>query len=260
MVAGFDERPRRTRARSPRTVPWEIDAPVGCPHSNAQPRRRRRPRRPRPRICLRQGCGHRYLPRRWNQRYCQDPECRRQLRRWQAARRQARRRQHQAAKAQHAQAERARRQRAASLPQAPAKPAVTPARGHAAKIFLPSSLCDRPGCFEPPPDVGPQPRALLWPCLPPGRSPRARPRTQVAVPPQVPNPAGTPARVRCRPRPALWPARQHRQSDLTSSAAPATSLPGRTGLPLWLDLAHPLTLGHGVRQRLLPLAPSESQV
>jgi hypothetical protein len=123
---------------------------VGCPYRNAPSRRRRRPRRPRPRICLRQGCGHRYLPRRWNQRYCQDPECRRQLRRWQAARRQARRRQDQAAKTQHAQAERARRQHAASLPQPPIKPEVTPARGHAAKIFLPLPLCDRPGCYDPP--------------------------------------------------------------------------------------------------------------
>jgi hypothetical protein len=123
---------------------------VGCPHSNAKPRRRRRPRRPRPRICLRKGCGRPYLPRRWNQRYCQDPDCRRQLRRWQAARRQARRRQHQAAKTQHAQAERARRQRVASLPQPSTKPEVAPARGHAAKIFLPLPLCDRPGCYEPP--------------------------------------------------------------------------------------------------------------
>jgi hypothetical protein len=64
--------------------------------------------------------------------------------------RQARRRQDQAAKTQHAQAERARRQRAASLPQTPTKPEVTPARGHAAKIILPFLLCGRPGCYEPP--------------------------------------------------------------------------------------------------------------
>ena len=126
---------------------------MGYPHPTAQPRRRRRPRRPRPRICLRKGCGQRYLPRRWNQRYCQDPECHRQLRRWQAARRQARRRQNADAKTQHAQAEQARRQRAqrpAPLPQTSTKPEVTPARGHAAKLFLPFPLCDRPGCFNPP--------------------------------------------------------------------------------------------------------------
>ena len=70
-------------------------------------------------VCLRKGCGRKYQPRRWNQRYCQDPECLRLVRRWQAARRQAERRQDEAAKAQHAEAERVRRQRATSSPQAP---------------------------------------------------------------------------------------------------------------------------------------------
>ena len=31
------------------------------------------------------GCGREYQPRRWNQRYCQEPEYRRQVRQWQAA-------------------------------------------------------------------------------------------------------------------------------------------------------------------------------
>jgi hypothetical protein len=123
---------------------------VGCRHGNPKCRRRTSPRQPRARICLRQGCGHKYQPRRWNQRYCQDPECRRQVRRWQAARRQARRRQDDAAKTQHAEAQRAHRQRAHSSPQAPKNPEVVPARGHAAKIIFPTPLCDRPGCYEPP--------------------------------------------------------------------------------------------------------------
>ncbi len=123
---------------------------MGCRHVNPKCRRRTSPRRPRARICLRKGCGHKYQPRRWNQRYCQDPECRRQVRRWQAARRQARRRQDDAAKTQHAQAQRARRQRAHSRPQAPKNPEVAPARGHAATILLPTPVCDRPGCYEPP--------------------------------------------------------------------------------------------------------------
>jgi len=122
---------------------------VGCRHGIPKCRRCARPRRPRPRTCLRKGCGRQYQPRRWNQRYCQDPECQRLIRRWQAARRQARRRQADAAKAQHAQAERARRQRAPSPPQAPNEPDVASARGHAATI-LPTPLCDRPGCHEPP--------------------------------------------------------------------------------------------------------------
>ncbi len=96
-----------------------------------------RGRRPRPRICLRKGCGRKYRPRRWNQRYCQDSQCQREVRRWQAARRQARHRQHADAKARHAQAEKTRRQRAKSAPQAVESPEVTPARGHAAESFFP---------------------------------------------------------------------------------------------------------------------------
>ena len=108
------------------------------------------PRRPRPRMCLRKGCGQKYQPRRPNQRYCQEPECLRLLRRWQAARRQAKRRQDEAVKAKQAQAQRARRQRVPSSPQAPKVPEVAAARGHAAKIISPTSLCGRPGCHEPP--------------------------------------------------------------------------------------------------------------
>ena len=123
---------------------------MGCRPVKPTYRRRTSPRRPRARLCLRKGCGCKYQPRRWNQRYCQDPECLRQVRRWQAARRQARRRQDDAAQAQHAEAQRARRQRAQSLPQAPKNPEVAAARGHAAKILWPPLLCDRPGCYEPP--------------------------------------------------------------------------------------------------------------
>jgi len=123
---------------------------VGHRHHNPTCRCHSRPRRPRPRICLRKGCGRTYQPRRWNQRYCQDPECLRLLRRWQAARRQAKRRQEEAAKAQHAQAEAARRRRVTSSTEPPQLPEVAPARGHAAKIFPPTPVCDRPGCHEPP--------------------------------------------------------------------------------------------------------------
>src|SRR5438552_18050980 len=97
------------------------------------------------RVCLRKGCGRQYQPRRWNQHYCQDPECLRLVRRWQAAKRQAKRRQDDAIKAEHAKAERVRRQRATSSPQAPKPTEVEAARGHAAKIFSPTPMCDRPG-------------------------------------------------------------------------------------------------------------------
>jgi hypothetical protein len=96
-----------------------------------------RGRRPRPRICLRKGCGRKYQPRRWNQRYCQDPHCQREVRRWQAAQRQARHRQDADVRARHAAAESARRQRAKSTSQTLENPEVTPARGHAAENFFP---------------------------------------------------------------------------------------------------------------------------
>ncbi len=127
---------------------------MGCPHDNPKCRCRTSPRRPRARLCLRKGCGRRYRPQRWNQRYCQDPECRRLLRRWQAARRQARRRQDEAVQAQHAQAERARRRRAPTLPQAPQRARVEAVRGHAAKIFSVPPLCARPGCHDTAPKSG----------------------------------------------------------------------------------------------------------
>lgn len=121
---------------------------MGCCHHKPNGHWHRR--QPRLRFCLRKGCGRTYKPRRWNQRYCQDPECRRLLQRWQAARRQARRRQDAVAKAQHAQAQRARRRRAPAPPQSPKIPEVAAARGHAAKIIFPIPLCDRPGCHESP--------------------------------------------------------------------------------------------------------------
>jgi hypothetical protein len=127
---------------------------VGCCHDKPNRGRRTNPRRPRARICLRKGCGSKYQPRRWNQRYCQDPECQRLVRRWQAARRQARRRQDEVAKSEHAEAERARRRRVLSSPQVPNVPGVAAARGHATNIFSPTPLCDRPGCHEVPPKSG----------------------------------------------------------------------------------------------------------
>jgi hypothetical protein len=129
-------RSERMFAHSPRAFPLGVTAPVGTLHSTQCHSRLPRARRPRPRICLRKGCGRKYLPRRWNQRYCQDPECLREVRRWQAARRQAKRRQDIGVKAQHAQAQKERRQRAKVAPKAIENPEVAPARGHAAEIFF----------------------------------------------------------------------------------------------------------------------------
>lgn len=125
---------------------------MGCGHSTTKCRcrpRTQRLRRPRPRICLRKGCGRTYQPRRWNQRYCQDPECLREVRRWQAAKRQAKRRLDEAAKTQHAEAERARRARAPAVTQPSKPPEVAAACGHAASILSALFFCNRPGCYQP---------------------------------------------------------------------------------------------------------------
>jgi hypothetical protein len=106
-------------------------------------------RRPRPRLCLRKGCGRRYMPRRWNQRYCQDPECLRLVRRWQSARRQRRRRASPQGRQYHRQAERARRQEAKLNHHKALERPDKRARGHAGRIFS-GTLCSRPGCHEPP--------------------------------------------------------------------------------------------------------------
>jgi hypothetical protein len=111
---------------------------VGSCHHKPKCRRCASGRRPRARMCLRKGCGRKYQPRCWNQRYCQDAECQRQVRRWQAAQRQAKRRLDAAAKAQHAEAQRLRRQRAKSVSQAPKNAEIAAARGHAAIIFFAS--------------------------------------------------------------------------------------------------------------------------
>ena len=83
---------------------------MGARQGTGNLRRQSRPcrrRRPRLRICLRNGCTRKYTPRCYHQRYCQDPDCQRELNRWHNARRQAKRRQDRNVKAQHAQTEKA---------------------------------------------------------------------------------------------------------------------------------------------------------
>jgi hypothetical protein len=118
---------------------------TGTHRRQSSPRRRRRPRL---RTCLRNGCTRKYRPRCYHQRYCQHPDCQRELNRWRSAWRQAKRRQDRNVKNQHAQAEKARRQRAKSLPQPIEKPELAPPRGHTPRTFFPRPLCDRPGCYE----------------------------------------------------------------------------------------------------------------
>ncbi len=61
------------------------------------------------RVCLRKGCGRTYRPVRGNQRYCQDPHCLREVKRWQSAKRQRRARKKANVRHKHAADERRRR-------------------------------------------------------------------------------------------------------------------------------------------------------
>ena len=114
------------------------------------------------RVCLRKGCGRKYQPRRWNQRYCENPDCRKEVARWQAAKRQQKRRSRPAVRQQRAAAERQRRaachearrearcrlvsSRAAC--RSPAVPQPTP-RAWSRRRKNSAPFCDRPGCYQP---------------------------------------------------------------------------------------------------------------
>src|SRR5262249_16259906 len=86
-----------------------------------------------------------------NQRYCQDPECLRQVRRWYAARRKARQRQRSDVKAKHAQDQKARRQQMKSVSQTIENAELAPARGHAAQTFFHSRYVIGQVATNPPP-------------------------------------------------------------------------------------------------------------
>ena len=104
-----------------------------------------------------------YQPRRRNQHFCQDPDCRKEVLRWQAAKRQQKRRSQPAVRQQRAAAERQRRaacrdtrrearcrglvSRAAcqSVPVSQTTPGAWSRRRR--KVSAP--FCDRPGCYEP---------------------------------------------------------------------------------------------------------------
>ena len=86
------------------------------------------------RSCLRKGCGRRYRAQHPKQRYCQQPDCLREVRRWQATKRQQKRRASAEGRQQHAQAERERRARQKRAPSSLGKASAgpeEPARGHA---------------------------------------------------------------------------------------------------------------------------------
>lgn len=106
--------------------------------------------------CLRRGCENHYTPRRPNQRFCGQPECRRLVERWQAAKRQRRVRQTEQGRERHKQRERQRRlvkrqrrEQAVALDQ-PARSAIEPPQRAWSRCKAhPKDFCDRPGCYDP---------------------------------------------------------------------------------------------------------------
>ncbi len=139
-----------------RSGPHGTNTPMGQPQHRQRSRITARPLRSRD--CLRRECGRVYQPTRWNQRYCQQAECLREVRRWQAAKRQRAHRQLPANRKRHAEAE-AKRRRAptarlpgddpVALKQAAGQDRQDRAWSRSKKI--PDEFCDRPGCYEPQP-------------------------------------------------------------------------------------------------------------
>ena len=111
-----------------------------------------------PRACLRKGCGRIFNARSANQRYCQDPECLRLVRRWQAAKRQRVRRQRPEVRGERAAAAREARDRKPRLKADP-PPLTEPVNAaalHNSPVAWSRSrknsgpICDRVGCYESP--------------------------------------------------------------------------------------------------------------
>jgi hypothetical protein len=106
----------------------------------------------RPRVCLRKGCQRTFLPRRWNQRYCQDPECLREVRRWLAAKRQRAHRLDPEHRQRHAAAEAVRRERRRTAPPVSEQHEVSDQpkpRAWSRSKRNSVDFCDRPGCYAP---------------------------------------------------------------------------------------------------------------
>jgi hypothetical protein len=105
-----------------------------------------------PRQCLRKGCERVFLPRQWNQRYCREPECLGEVKRWQATKRQRQRRATPEGRQRHAEEERQRRKQDSSQAELPESfdPATQASAWSRSAKNLPQALCDRPGCYEAP--------------------------------------------------------------------------------------------------------------
>ena len=112
------------------------------------------------RVCLRRYCGQTYQASRWNQRYCQDPECLREVRRWQASKRQREHRRIPENRQRHAAAEVQRRKRRKESATGTCRNAEDDCAMRCNSCAWSRSkknsscFCDRPGCYDPPQTTG----------------------------------------------------------------------------------------------------------
>lgn len=140
-----------------RAAPAGARPPLGQDQHNFSPSLPTRTSGLPPRTCLRKGCGRIFQPQCWNQRYCQDPECLKWVRRWQAAKRQRQRRSRPEVRQQRAAATRQQRARHPEKCRvaAAARDATTADGEETASAWSRSKnnscpFCDRPGCYEVP--------------------------------------------------------------------------------------------------------------
>ena len=125
-----------------------------CFQNSSSPHDAKRFRSILARTCHRKGCSNRFLPRRPYQKFCLDPTCVVQLRRWQATKRQRRHRVSPENRQKHAERERLRRLEKAAriVPVVDSKSQTEPKKLDSAwsrPTAIPKDFCDRPGCYEP---------------------------------------------------------------------------------------------------------------
>lgn len=108
------------------------------------------------RLCLRKGCEQRFKPGRWNQRYCGQSRCLREVRRWQAAKRQRAFRQSAHNRRRQAEAEARRRkskrdtaaERSAKNAHEVEQKSFREAGAWSRSNKISEDFCDRVGCYE----------------------------------------------------------------------------------------------------------------
>lgn len=139
-------------ATASRAAPVGAVPPLGQDQHTFRPSPAASSPRFRPRICLRKGCGRMYQPQRWNQRYCQDAQCLKAMRRWQAAKRQQQRRSRPEVRQERAAEARERRARHREEGRAAGRAtSATPSDSAWSRSKKKSGpVCDRPGCYEAP--------------------------------------------------------------------------------------------------------------